>query len=118
MNVEVRGTARLMVSVGAVLALAACGTPSAGADACPQTYPGQRVNLKGTVTAVLAIGGYFLTIARDSTGQTCQLVMPSNPGTPGASISLQGFVAFVSPGTPPVSSSAPVYVAALMTTGG
>ena len=76
---EVRGTARLMVSVGAVLALAACGTPSAGADACPQTYAGQRVNLKGTVTAVLAIGGYFLTIARDSTGQTCQLVMPSKP---------------------------------------
>jgi hypothetical protein len=105
------------------LTLAACGAsapatlaPSTAVSAtsqpaavnpCPKTYTGQRVDLSGTVESSLAIGGNYIAIVKDGNGQTCQLVTHTNPGQAGATVAVQNYVAYVSPGTPPISRIAP-----------
>jgi hypothetical protein len=84
----------------------ATSTPAATA-ACPKEYKGQRVDLSGTINAVMPLGGNYIIVVKDSAGQTCQLITHANPGAQGASVSVHDYVAYVAPGNPPISRVAP-----------
>jgi hypothetical protein len=126
----------LTAAVWAILGLAACGSttsaptatvsatptaqpggsavtnPIAATNLCPATFTGQKVSLTGTIVTSLAIGGNFFSVVKDGNGQTCQLVTSTNPGATGATITVTDFVAYVSPGTPPISRIASAAYAA------
>ncbi len=94
----------------AISSPAALQPPSAGT--CPATYTGERVHLGGTLTYVLPIGGHYVASVKDSAGHTCQLVTHTDPGKVGATVSVQDYVAYISPGIPPTSQVAPADYAA------
>lgn len=52
------------------------------------------------------------SVVKDNRGRTCQLVTPVHPGSVGASVSVSGYVAYVSPGTPPINRIATAAYAA------
>jgi hypothetical protein len=86
--------------------------PIAATNVCPATFTGQKVTVTGTVVQSLAIGGNFISVVKDGNGQTCQLVTASDPGRAGASITVTDYVAYVSPGTPPITRIASAAYAA------
>lgn len=87
-------------------------SPITATNLCPATFTGQKVTVTGSVVQSLAIGGNFISVVKDGNGQTCQLVTASDPGKPGASITVADYVAYVSPGTPPISRIASAAYAA------
>lgn len=128
-------TALRLVPAGAALTLlAACGSSAGGSPTatpsspqstgapptattastadCLKQYSGQHVDLSGTITAVMPLGGNYFVMVKDSTGTTCQLVMHTNPGAAGASVSVHDYVAYVARGNPPINRVAPADYAA------
>jgi hypothetical protein len=86
--------------------------PAARTADCPTQHTGQHINLTGRITAVMMIGGSFFSEVKNSHGTQCELVTHSNPGAVGATVSVQDYVAYVSPGDPPQYRIAPADYAA------
>jgi hypothetical protein len=82
---------------------------SAATAGCPSAYKQQTVDLTGTVSGTpLQLGSKWFITVKDYSGNTCQVVTPTNPGQ--ESVSLHAYVAFPSPGNQPSKPIAyPVY---------
>lgn len=85
--------------------------PPAPSGLCASSYNGQTVDVSGTsVYGSLALGNNFEVIVKDAQGTTCQVITNADPGPVGAHVSFHGYVAYVSPGTPPINRVAyPAY---------
>jgi hypothetical protein len=112
----------------AILGMAACGSTTTTtttttstptpvvANGCPMQYKGQRVDLSGTIIVATPLSGRTrgptVSEVRGGNGEICELVTADYPGAMGATITVRGYVAYVSTFTPPNSWIAfPAYAA-------
>ncbi len=81
----------------------AASTSPPQVSGCPRQFTGQTVTVTGTVTLSLVIGANWDVALTDAQGGTCQIVTNTDPGANGSHAVYTNYVAYVSPGTPPIN---------------